>query len=234
MESIINIHNSEFRYDWRDSDAWRLRIPNFEMFGGQVVLLTGDNMSGKSTFIRLISGMVNPSRAISDIKLNGAEFASQKHLQENSILLSSDDPMFPELSIWENIQLGLKEVARKNVSKAYAISNAMLGDTGIFEDITLNARLASLSSGARALVKLARGAVSDSPLVIVDEISSFLDRERAAIFLDCALAQLRIDRGLLIVSHNDRDREYITSRANAVLYHISREANISTLERKNL
>jgi ABC-type sugar transport system ATPase subunit len=224
--NLLELRGLTVSYRGPTSDRWRLDVPEFTLHASEVHVVSGDNMSGKTTFLRLIAGMA--SDFLVDDARSGGNGYDSRALADRTIILSSDDAMFPELSILENIELGVP--ADEFVDEHVAAAHRLLADAGVFKSRSLGTPLAALSSGGRAIVKFCRATVSRRPLVLLDEISSYLDVERSELVLRSAVEFAQCGRAVVIVSHSERDRRFIAERYPVRYTHISRHLDRSVVE----
>lgn len=231
MNLLLSMHDFSFSYDAESRLSWVLSVPEFSLQRGEVAVISGDNMSGKSTFLGLLAGLLPLDEASGQFFGPEQTPLTEGGLAALSVILSADDKMFPELSVRENIAVSNRIVPIANFHSRMAKAQALLDESGVFDAGILDAPLGSLSSGGRALVKLARAHVSDCPLVIVDEISSFLDDVRAKFFLSAAIELLRNGHCMVIVSHSERDRQILLNEDLSSSFHISRSGNSSIMKR---
>lgn len=230
-KNILNFKDFIFSYPTGQESNWTLSITDFSVNLEDLIVLSGDNMSGKTTLLNLLGGMLPVGTSSGHITGPLGVTLEQQALQSLSVLLSADDRMFPELSVLENIVIALPRASADQKKCIRESAEELLGRSGILGSGVFDAPLGSLSSGGRALVKLCRAYVSSCPLVIVDEISSFLDSRRSILFLDTLLAFGAAGRSVIIVSHNERDRKHLLGHHGISAYHISRNQELSVLER---
>lgn len=224
---VLAISHATVRYASSDVERWHLYIPEFSLSTADLYLLSGDNMSGKSTFLRFAGGLGGDLVVTGDVQADGEMVPSSSDLADLSVVLSSDDKMFPELSIFENIAVGMAAGDRRD--NLVALVEKLLSDAGVFNDRSLTTPLAALSSGGRAIVKFCRALVSKRSLVLMDEISSFLDVARSQLVLSAAIDLARNDRALIVVSHSERDRRFVAEHYAVRYAHISRHLDHSVL-----
>src|SRR5215468_7010519 len=92
------------------SGVQALKSASFELQAGEVHALIGENGAGKSTLIKIITGAVSADSG--DIQLNGQTIAnnSPRFAKALGIAAIYQQPaLFPELSVAENIAIGLEE-----------------------------------------------------------------------------------------------------------------------------
>ncbi|KAL5519597.1 hypothetical protein ACEPAH_1280 [Sanghuangporus vaninii] len=99
----IEFRNVSFRYPGSDKNA--LREVSFTIRPGQIVVIVGVNGSGKSSTIKLLNRLYDPS--FGEIILDGLPLSSYNlsDLRRSMAILRQNHPVFP-LSIRENIALG--------------------------------------------------------------------------------------------------------------------------------
>jgi len=130
-------------------------------------VIIGPNGAGKTTLLRTIFGIVKPSRG--GISLAGANItgAAPRRLLEAGVAYVPQQPsIFPQLSVHDNLELGLFQVANPN--------SQMISE--VFDRFELLARrratkAAALSGGERRLLELARALMIKPRLLMLDEPS---------------------------------------------------------------
>src|SRR6266542_343484 len=90
-----------------------LRSASFELRSGEVHALIGENGAGKSTLIKIITGAVQPDSG--EIKLNEQANTHNSPQVAKSLGIAAiyqQPALFPELTVDENIALGLEQTGR--------------------------------------------------------------------------------------------------------------------------
>jgi ATP-binding cassette subfamily B protein len=169
--------------------------------GGEKVGLVGVSGSGKSTFIKLILRVIEPSNGC--ILIDGMDIStvSQASIMK-AIAYVNQDPMLFHRSIKENIKYGHPNASDAEViaasKKAYIDDfimslpegyNELVGEKGI-----------KLSGGQRQRIAIARAFLKPSKILIMDEATSSLDTITEK-YIQNSLAQLTINRTTIIVAH---------------------------------
>lgn len=134
---------------------------------GDFRVVIGPNGAGKTTLLRAIFGLVAPARG--KVLFNGADItgASPRQLLRLGIAYVPQQPsIFPQLSVQDNLEMGLFQVAKPDPR---AVSN-------ILDRFDLLARRRSmqaqtLSGGERRLLELARALMIKPRLLMLDEPS---------------------------------------------------------------
>jgi branched-chain amino acid transport system ATP-binding protein len=138
---------------------------------GEIVALLGANGAGKSTTLRVISGLMPPvsgslrfaGRSIKGLSPRAIVKLGIAHVPEGR-------RVFPGLTVRENIILGGSNRARQVRAELEADADEMFG---IFPDIRpfKNARGWTLSGGQQQMLAIARGLMARPKLLLLDEPS---------------------------------------------------------------
>ena len=153
---------------------------------GDHVLLLGPNGSGKTTLFRLILGIISPIKGKVDYPMGRTvSYARQ------------DPPSSPfPISVEEVVEMGLWKSGKdkeKTIDEALKMTDAIHLKKRLFH---------SLSGGERQRVSLARCLAQDSPLILLDEPSSFLDRESRDSFISLMEKVATPERAIIAITHD--------------------------------
>jgi ABC-type sugar transport system ATPase subunit len=174
---------------------------------GQVTAIIGDNGAGKSTLIKSISGIWAPSSG--QIFWNGKGIAT----------VYQDLALCDNLDIVENMFLGVEET-RFGVLDEIKMELAtvkVLKELAVTTVKSVRQKVGSLSGGQRQAVAVARAAMRESKLVILDEPTAALGVSQTAQVL--GLIKVLASRGVsvIVISHNLTDVFEVADRI-AVMY----------------
>ena len=179
-----------------------------EVRAGAVTCVLGDNGAGKSTFIKILSGVHQHDDG--ELLLDGkpTRFSGPREaLRAGIATVYQDLALVPLMSVWRNFFLGSEPTKgfgpwrRFDVAKAKRTSREELLAMGI--DIRdVDQPIGQLSGGERQSVAIARAIYFGARLLILDEPTSALGVKQAGVVLRY-IAQAR-DRGLAVVfiTHN--------------------------------
>nr|MDA3787445.1 ABC transporter ATP-binding protein [Desulfobacula sp.] len=200
----IEFKNVNFFYQNKGNNV--LSCVNFFIKSGEVVALVGENGSGKSTIVKLLTRLYDPQGG--DIFLDGENIKNFKTDEfRKKISVVFQDHIKYQLSARENIYLGdieqkdnlsrIKEAARQTaVDKK--ISSFSSGYDTILGRWFKNGE--ELSIGQWQMMAISRAFFRDAELVILDEPSSALDPE-TEMKIFSKLKKLIKGRSALIISH---------------------------------
>lgn len=196
----INFENVSFSYELSKKNVLHeinLKITNKEFIG-----IIGESGSGKTTFLNLFLGFIKPTSG--RIKINNKNDVSFIENFNHSISYIPQDVTIIKDTILKNIAL------EENVTseKVYKIKKIItkLGLVKNTEEINnfLETRLeefgVNLSGGQRQRVAIARALIHNRKIIILDEVTSSLDRVSEAKFIEL-LKELKKEITIIIVSH---------------------------------
>ena len=143
---------------------------------GRLICLVGRNGVGKSTLLRSLSGLQPPLSG--DVLLDGRSIASYSHkalARLVSVVTTRDVPV-PSMTSWEVVALGRSPYTQfwGQLSPAdKEIVDRSIDITGISP--LASRRVGSLSDGERQKVMIAKAIAQETPVILLDEPTAFLD-----------------------------------------------------------
>jgi ATP-binding cassette subfamily B protein len=195
----VRFENVSFGYD---SGNEILKDINFVAQPGQQVAVVGSSGSGKSTLLSLILRLYDPDsgRILIDAQ-DIREYKLESLRQQISVVLQ--DSVLFAATVRENIAYGKIGATDKEVEIAAKLANAHEFIINLPQgyDTVLSERGGTLSGGQRQRIAIARAAIRQAPIVILDEPTTGLDKksERA---VNEALQHLTQGRTTFIISHD--------------------------------
>ena len=168
---------------------------------GQKIAFVGSTGAGKTTITNLINRFydVQGGRVIYD----GIDVRDIKKddLRRSLGIVLQDTHLFTG-TIADNIRFGKLDATREEVERAARIANA---DSFIRRlpqgyDTPVTADGANLSQGQRQLLAIARAAVADPPVLILDEATSSIDTRTEAL-IEKGMDQLMEGRTVFVIAH---------------------------------
>jgi len=157
-----------------------LQNVSFDVEESEIHALIGENGAGKSTLIKVLSGIYQPEEG-GTIKMNGEVLENINPLMSLSkgiVVIYQDFSLFPNMSVAENISLGLfvsagnKTVNRKKMDE---IAKEALSKLKV--NIDIHANLSELSVAKQQLVAIARALANQAKILILDEPTSALSTD---------------------------------------------------------
>jgi simple sugar transport system ATP-binding protein len=217
-----------------------LRDVSLEINSGEVVCLLGDNGAGKSSLIRVLSGVHAPAAGEYVIDGDVVHFDSPRAAFARGIATVHQDlGLIPLMPVWRNFVLGAEPMRgrglfrRIDAAAARSITTSAIGDLGIvLRDADVP--VAKLSGGERQSVAIARAVHRGARMLILDEPTAALGVKQAHIVLRNIDAARARGIAVLFVTHNPQhayeagDR-FVVLQQGRVVASLSR-AETSTLK----
>ncbi len=175
---------------------------NFSVIAGQKIALVGASGSGKSSIINLLLRLYDPQSG--RVLLDGHDIRDfTVHSLRYQISVALQDPYIFATSVRDNIAYGLSDASDAEIETAAKLVNAHQFILALPKgyDTLISERGATLSNGQRQRIALARTAIRCSPILILDEPTTGLDRENEIAVVD-ALIRLSEGRTTFQITHH--------------------------------
>ncbi len=194
----IEFKKVTFGYNSRENV---LKDVSLTVEAGTTVALVGPTGSGKTTLVNLIPRFYDPVSG--QILLNGIDLRllSPEALRSKMALVTQDPFLFSQ-SIRENIFSGTNHISKERMDEIVSASNCerMIKRLPNGIETILSEGGASISSGERQLVSIARALARDPELIILDEATSYVDSDTEAQVQE-AMRVLMEKRTAIVVAH---------------------------------
>lgn len=168
---------------------------------GEVVSVMGPSGGGKSTFLRCLNRLEEPSEG--EIFINGQEITNpyvniRKVRQEIGMVFQSYN-LFPHLTVLENIVLAPINVKKENRKSIEEFGMKLLKRVGLAEKA--GSYPDQLSGGQQQRVAIARALAMRPQIMFFDEPTSALDPEMIREVLDVMVDLAKEGMTMVVVSH---------------------------------
>lgn len=200
MKKIIELKNVNKHY----GGVHALKNASFDLYYGEIHCLIGQNGCGKSTIIKIISGVIDVDPG-SEITIAGtkSDTSSSKLAMDAGVrVIYQDLSLFPNLTVAENIsfdQYNDKSVKGVNWKRMYEKAQEVLDKMHI--ELDLDMLVENLSIADRQLVAIARALATDAKLIIMDEPTSSLTRREVNVLFSIIKDLQAKGMTVMFVSH---------------------------------
>jgi ABC-type bacteriocin/lantibiotic exporter with double-glycine peptidase domain len=198
----LNIKNVSFFY--KNSSTKILDNVNFNINKGECILILGENGSGKSTFLNIISGLVKPNvgEILIDNNINIYENKSNWFKEINYV---QQDIFLLKKTIKENIILG--NVNNFDFLKFDKINKLLLLDQafGVLNnklETIVGVEGINLSGGQKQIISIARALYKNGDIFLFDEPSSALDSYYQKILAKIIEFLKNNNKTIIIITHD--------------------------------
>ena len=189
-----------------------LRDVDLEVKQGEVVVVVGSSGGGKSTFLRCLNLLEEPTSG--EILIDGVDITAKKvnlnKLRQDIGMVFQQFNLFPNLTVLENIKLGPKKLRKMNDHEATKLSKKLLVDVGLKDKADEFPK--NLSGGQQQRVAIARALAMEPKIMLFDEPTSALDPEMIGEVLDVIKAVAARGMTMMIVTHEMKFAREVATR----------------------
>ena len=150
---------------------------SFDVHEGESVAIIGSSGSGKSTVLRCINRLIEPTEGA--IELRGEQIntpsANVNEVRSRIGMVFQSFELFSHLKVLDNVTLGLRHVRGMSKSEAEEVALDVLKRVDMLERI--EAYPGNLSGGQKQRVAIARALAMKPEVILFDEPTSALDPE---------------------------------------------------------
>jgi branched-chain amino acid transport system ATP-binding protein len=174
---------------------------SFTVAPGQIVAIVGVNGAGKSTTLKVISGLLTAREgtiAVDDRRLAGGSAAEA--VRAGIAHVPEGRQVFPNMTVRENLLLGAYTAGKAEIGRR--MDEVM----EVFPELTekLAAYAGSLSGGQQQMMAIGRGLMSDPRYLLLDEPSLGLAPQVTRRIFDVIVRLRGAGKGILLVEQNGR------------------------------
>lgn len=188
-------------YQYRNGQVV-LESLSFSIAQGEVLVLLGRSGAGKSTILKLINRLIEPSSGIVRVESRPTREWDTIKLRRHIGYVLQDVGLFPHMTIGENIAIvprleaWSETLVRDRVSELFAL-------VGLNEASYSQRFPRELSGGQRQRVGVARALAADPPILLMDEPFGALDPlTRAEMHHEFKRIQERVRKTVVCVTHD--------------------------------
>ena len=194
---IISIKNLKKNY----GSNHVLKDIDIDIEEGEVVVIVGSSGSGKSTFLRCLNLLEEPTSG--EIIVDGVKITDKKadlnKLRREVGMVFQQFNLFPNYSVIENIKLAPKKLRKVSDRAITKKAKELLSDVGLLNKA--KAMPNSLSGGQKQRVAIARALAMEPKIMLFDEPTSALDPEMIGEVLDVIREVAKKGMTMVIVTH---------------------------------
>lgn len=199
---MLEVENIHYRYPEASIRA------DFSVAKGASVALMGPSGCGKTTVLNMISGLLTPDSG--DIRFSDRSLLTLEPSHRPVTFLFQAHNLFPHLTVWQNLALGIDPGLKISPADNQNIDNALewISMPGFAQRFP-----GELSGGQQQRVALARCLLRNRPLLLLDEPFSALDQALRSEMINL-IRELQAQQSLTLVvaTHQRQDAEALDAR----------------------
>jgi len=179
---------------------------DFELEEGEIHGLVGGNGAGKTTFLKILNGIIRKNKGEIYLKNKKIEIEGPSVATEHGIILVRQIPsLFPNLNVKDNVMIR-QEITKKIIGLNFLNEIEMarhvqevFKELGVF--IPLELRGEELTASQCKFVEIARALVSKPSIICFDEPTSAMDQSESERFFKIVKELKKQGKSLIYVTH---------------------------------
>jgi rhamnose transport system ATP-binding protein len=175
---------------------------SFGLERGQILALVGENGAGKSTIVKMLTGLYKPDAG--GISLADVEYrfsSPQEAWRAGITAIHQETIMFDDLSVAENVWMGNQPTKFGLVQWKDLVARTEIILRRIDAKFSADAPLKTLSVAQKHLVQIARALTQDASVVIMDEPTAALSKAEIEDFFRVVLQLKSENKAIILVTH---------------------------------
>ena len=227
IQHPIEINDVSFSYNGTDV----LRGVNLTVRSGEFLAIIGPNGGGKTTLLKIILGLLKPSRG--EVKILGKPPASARHLIGYVPQHSAYDRQFP-ITVWNTVLMGRLGSGKPDIGDS-GDEESVASALRAVDMLSFRARqIGQLSEGQRQRVFVARALASKPRLLLMDEPTASVDVVMQAGIYEL-LKEIKKELTIVLVTHDigviASYVDKIACLSGEIFYHDSKEITPESVEK---
>ncbi len=175
-----------------------------DLAAGETTVIMGPSGVGKSVFLKLLVGLLQPDRGriwINDVDITVSKESELRNVRKRLGMLFQDGALFDSMTVGENVAFPIRRHTKMKEPEIREVVANRLQQVGLPD--TGDKMPSELSGGMRRRVGLARAIVLDPEIVLFDEPTTGLDPVTSD-SIDRLISRMKQELGItfVVISHD--------------------------------
>ncbi|HRD00936.1 ABC transporter ATP-binding protein [Patescibacteria group bacterium] len=206
--TAIEFDDVTFSYCATDSSPNIIESMSFKVMRGEKVSIVGESGKGKTTVLNLIVRLISPQKG--KIKFNGIDICEyDTHYLRSKIGYLTQNNIMYNIPLIDNVRYGVPDASIEDVVRALSQVNMQHYASSSYLFNTMGEGGELLSGGEKQRVAIARLALCNPDVILLDEPIANLDIDNAKCVMDL-IFNLFSDKTIIITSHQPLAISYST------------------------
>jgi len=203
MNTILQTHGIGKKF----SGVRVLNNINFDLKAGEIHALAGENGAGKSTFIKILSGLYSPNGGEVVLQDKSVRFENVGMSEKAGIrTVHQEINLVPFFNVYQNLFVG-DELTKRFAGIKYTDDAAMKEKTReilakLKTDLSPETYIHGLDASHHRIIQIAKVLVQKPSILIFDEPTTSLGEEEREQLLNIIVSLKQIGMGIIYISHN--------------------------------
>ncbi|QKK07158.1 MAG: ATP-binding cassette domain-containing protein [Planctomycetota bacterium] len=191
------IHIDDITKSFDDGRSFAVRGVSLRVAQGETVVLLGASGCGKTTLLKLINRLIEPTSGRVEIDGRDVATVDPLELRRGIGYIFQDIGLFPHMSVSQNVEI------TPRLTGGTARTRSLLEAVGLDPDRYADRRPRELSGGQQQRVGIARALAGDPDILLMDEPFGALDAvTREQLQTELARIKRELDKTIIFVTHD--------------------------------
>jgi len=205
---------------------------DFTLRSGEIHALIGENGAGKSTFVKILSGVHQATEGSFKVKGNEVNFKNVKESEKAGILtIHQEINLVPYFNAYQNIFIGNEKKGKAGLLDEKGMAKKaeeVLAKLNIKLDVTKP--VSYFNTSLQRIVQICSALIYEPDILIFDEPTTALGEEEREKLLDIIVGLKETGIGIIFISHNIEEIVAISDRVTV----FKDGLNVGTLEKNEI
>lgn len=209
MENVNKLEVKEICKSFGKNNV--LKNVNFQLAKGEVHALIGENGAGKSTLLKILFGIHAPTQG--EVEIDGKQVtigSPSEAIKHGFAMIHQEPSVFTDLSVAENMYMGLMEKKTIDWKKIESTADAILRQLGL--QFSPQKKMLHLSVAEQQLVEIGSALLSDANIIFMDEPTASLTSDEANNLLSIIKTFRNEGKSIIYISHRLDEIKEIADR----------------------